>query len=480
MRCTSAYSTGPCDPCRSKGLACINGSGITSFKRSDETSPVSTPSDVSSKLPEGPELRRLLEAYFDGPHYFCFYTFIHQPTMMQMFDNGQVPECLILIIIATSLHFLEPSDPRPGLWADECRRLVIPDIFPPPSTTTLQALLLLQRYEWHRASHISAWFIAGLAIRLAHGLQLNIEVPDQVRVPATVKETRRRLMWSCLVMESMIDAGRKPLSGLNVSSIEVKVPCNERSFQLSLETNMPDSDHILGHASASETSRPGISAFLVKLAILRRDILDYTLPYHPRNCGHIPSTSPWAPDAPFSDHEHKLEQWRSCLPDDLKFTAQVMYRRRSQLATLVTLHCLFHGCYCDLYRVGSYLTARRRSSFDESIPAAVPSSFLTACRRGRLQHAFKICEIISDSMEHKVIGHDPVVGISAALAIRVLVVERQPDDSVTLGVSDEMLYPYLDAAVECAKGIAVRSMPIRELVRASFCLRRRRMSTLID
>lgn len=279
--------------------------------------PLPRGSNSSSMLPDLIEQRRLINAYFDGPHYFCFYTFIHPPTLMQLFDNRLVPDLLLLIILATALRFLDPRDRRADAWADECRRLVMLEIFSPPSTTTLQALLLLQRFEWHRASHVAAWFLSGLAVRLAHGLQLNLEIAQSAggngnsngdsregrTVPVTVREARRRLIWSCFVMESLIENGRRPLSSMDAGAIEVRLPCNEQAFQLGLETGMPTlnslttKEHqqppeaplpLLPAPSASVVeSRLGISTYLVQLAAMRRAILDYTMPYHPRNKHHV-------------------------------------------------------------------------------------------------------------------------------------------------------------------------------------------------
>lgn len=405
---------------------------------------------------------------------------MHQPTLEQMFDNDVVPYSLRLIVVATSLRFLEPQNPLPDRWADECRQLIMQEVFSPPSTTTLQTLLLLQRYEWHRASHVSAWFLAGLAVRLAHGLQLNIEIVDKDRVPVTVREVRRRLVWCCCVMESMIEAGRSPLSGMDVSSVEVKLPCNERAFRLGLETNMPDLHHLFDEpAGLQQNCLPspaptpqselaaGISAFLVSLSVLRRDILDYTLPYHPRNKGHIPQEEPWALHSAFFYYEDQLGKWMRGLPEELQFNAEVLYRRRPQLVNFVTLHCLFHGCYCDLYRVGSYVTASRRADSTPEPLSPQLHAFVLTCRRGRLQHAMAICKVISESMPHHNSGHDPVVAIGASLAMRVLIIERQPEDSAVLELTDEVVHASLEAAVQCAREVAQRSVPIRELVSES-------------
>ena len=482
-------------PCQDAMAKCVNGANQQDSHSSRKSSSTTTTTAAPSSLPARDEQRRLLKSYFSGPHYFCFYTFIHPPTFLQLFDADLVPDFLLLAVIATALRFLDPRDRRVDAWTDECRHLVLRDVFSPPNTTTLQALLLLQRLEWHRAGHVAAWFISGLAVRLAHGLQLNLEIAgsgpaaDASVIPVTLRETRRRLAWSCFVMESMIENGRSPLMSLDVGSIEVRLPCNEQSFRLGLEANVAGLEHLFdgpgsspgqgqgqgqsqaqaqaqGVVGGAESSRPGVSAFLVKLAVLRREILDYTLPYHPRNKGHIPPTAPWVAGSPFFKYEEKLEQWESCLPEELQFTADVLYRRQEQLVSFVTLHCLFHGCYCDLYRIGSYITSLHRLLSSESAVdcPAPPATFLAACQRRRVQHAFAICKVISESMKHHPSGHDPVVGIGASLAMRVLIIERQREEDEALGLTDETVYESLDAAVQCAKEIAQSSVPIRELV----------------
>ena len=462
----------PCHPCQSARTICDYGDP----KESPSTEITWTPElSNHTELPDKRELQHLVKAYFDGPHFFCFYTFIHQPTFEKMLDDGVVPESLRLIVIATGLRFLEPDNPLPDQWADISRRLVMGDIFAPPSMTTLQALLLLQRFEWHRAAHINAWLLSGLAVRLAHGLQLNIETDDSV--PVTLREQRRRLLWSCFVMESMIEAGRSPLSGLDASSIEVKLPCDERSFQLGVETDMPSLDSLidskLGESGMDTVgklatgSRPGVSAFLVQLAGLRIEILRYMRSYHPRNKDRVPQTHPWDRESPFIKFEAKLKEWNRNLPNELRFVPDVIYRRRSQLFSFVTLHCLFHGCYCDLYRVGALVVSSHHlSSCRHSTPLpAQAEPFLENGRRGRLQHAFEICSIISDVLDHQPSGHDPVVAMCISLAVRVLVAESRPGDIVALGLTDEIVHAKLSAAVKCAAQIVPRSVPILQLVR---------------
>lgn len=426
-------------------------------------------------LPDREELRKLLDGYFRGPYHFCFYSFLHAPTIMQMFDNGHVPESLLLIIAATTLRILDPDDPRPHRWADECRRKVLLDAFLPPTQTTLQTFILLQRYEWHRGSHMSAWITSAIAVRLTHALQLNLELPRKSGnvhpVSLTVREMRRRTLWACFVMESLMESGRHPFSGLDLSSIETNLPGDEHSFQLGIGNELPGS----WTDSASEPStilnlpsfqgRPDIPAYLVRLAILRLLILQYTAPYHPRNADRMPETLPWLAEGPFYQFEAELTRWSADFPDSLRLSTDNLYRRQPDLLGFVTFHCMFHGCYCDLYRIGSYLTTdicqRANSPF-----AGVPDAFLRRCKTGRLQNAMAIASTIETSLPHLRSEHDPFTAISACLAIRILAVERGSGNASCLSLDDQRIRQLLQTSVKCAKQTARWSAPIRKLLHA--------------
>lgn len=313
LRCQArkikCYSSGPsqtCVPCLEERSDCTRATpgGIQASNTASEYGGAATSEQSTSRplLPEKGTLRQLLCAFFDGPYHFCFYAFLHAPTFMQMFDSGHLPESLLLITAATSLRMMEPQSPSPDRWADECRRRTMLEVFEPPTQSTLQTLILLQRYEWHRGSHVSAWIISAIAVRLTHALQLNLELPENEHggrsVSMIVREMRRRTLWGCLVMESLMEGGRNPFSNLDLSSIEVRLPCDERSFRLGIESHpnsllepgvprstfLPDLPNIDG--------RPNMSAYLVRLAVLRMLIIQYAAPYHPSNLGRMPHTAP--------------------------------------------------------------------------------------------------------------------------------------------------------------------------------------------
>ena len=398
---------------------------------------------------------------------------------MQMLDANVVPRPLLLIILATSLHCLDPSSTRPDHWADECRRLVMLDLFSLPSTPQLQTLLLLQRHEWHRGSHVSAWFLSSIAVRLAHILQLNIEIQlkharDKPPITVTVLETRRRLMWSCLIMESMKEAGSHPLTGLDPSFIEVKLPCDERSYQSGYATNSPYLDMFYdepGRRSVtkvlpSRDSQLGISAWVIKIMVLRMQITKYTMSYHPQSRKHLPSEVVWEPEMPFGRFQRELDGWLESLPLELQYNINTMYQHKTQLVSFLNLHCMFHAAYCDLFRLGSFLTAAQVSGHWPAALPPPPEPFLRHCRRGRLRHAFAVITAISETASLHVWEPDPFVAICACLAVRVLVIEWARDDSDYLSLTDNAIRSGVDAALKCATRTARWSKPVREILLA--------------
>ena len=478
IKCHSSGQSQICAPCLEAESDCTRATqgDIQSINTaSDHERPAASGKPTSELLlPEKGTLRQLLCAFFDGPYHYCFYAFLHAPTFMQMFDSGRLPESLLLITAATSLRMMEPQSPSPDRWADECRRRTMLEAFEPPTQSTLQTLILLQRYEWHRGSHISAWIISAIAVRLTHALQLNLELLENEHggrsVSIIVREMRRRTLWGCFVMESLMEGGRNPFSGLDLSSIEVRLPCDERSFRLGvdsyptslLEPDAPRATFLSELPNIHE--RPNISAYLVRLAVLRMLIIQYTAPYHPSNLGRMPQNAPWQDGSSFYKFEAELASWSASLAEDLRFNIEVLYRRQPNVIGLITFHCMFQGCYCDLYRIGSYLTASNQKS--ECPFLDVPDSFLQYCRNGRLQHATTIAQIIKTGIQYLRVEHDPFIAISACLAIRILVIERRAEDSSTFDCSDESIHALLLPAFTSAKKTAQWSVPIRRLLRA--------------
>ncbi|RDL36189.1 uncharacterized protein BP5553_06801 [Venustampulla echinocandica] len=431
---------------------------------------------ASGSLLSRTAMLRLLDAYFNGPHNFSFFAFLHRPTFMQMLDHDLIPRCLLLIVLATVKRIQDPLSRLADSWADESRQLVVEGIFTKISTSSLQTLLLLQRYEELRGDHLKAWFLSGLAIRLAHALQLNMEPLQTQRsstkppLPVTVMEVRRRLMWSCLVMDSMMEGGARPLTRMRISSIDIRLPCDETEFHLGRDTTSTRGVQSTDASDISDInaghSRDGISACSIKAAMLRMQIIDYVFSYHLRNKDHLPSELPWQQDAQFYKLQMKLDQFVTELPIEFRFDHNALYSlSHGELMRLLNLHCLLEGAYCDLLRIGALLTLLTAGNEAPLFPEP-PAWFLDTCARGLLDHAFAMAQVISGTMRHLASDCDPFAAICSCLATRLLVIDRRPEDTGYVPLSDPTVRGAIDGAVQCAKSVARWSVPARKYLNA--------------
>lgn len=107
-------------------------------------------------------------------------------------------------------------------------------------------------------------------------LGLNLEVKNTGR-PRVEQESRRRLAWAAFCLDGLV-AGRVPeLKSLPLSVMRVRLPANEREFQLGLESSssqlalpyMPENMH-----------RAGILACFISIMAIRCQILGCVLPTH--------------------------------------------------------------------------------------------------------------------------------------------------------------------------------------------------------
>lgn len=82
--------------------------------------------------------------------------------------------------------------------------------------------------------------LSGLAIRMAQALKINTEFSSDIMCtegggasPSVVsRESRRRLMWACYVLDAWTGSGPDQLTMLRENDIKVQLPCNERNFGL--------------------------------------------------------------------------------------------------------------------------------------------------------------------------------------------------------------------------------------------------------
>ncbi|KAJ5819100.1 hypothetical protein N7474_004691 [Penicillium riverlandense] len=269
---------------------------------------------------------------------------------------------------------------------------------------------------------------------MTNALQLHLE-PSVRRdtntpaLPVTEIETRRRLIWSCFVMDSVPDAfhaGHRPIhSAINPSGVQARLPCDEHSYERGLGANG-------GTLSGDPGSGPSsASAYLVRMVALRMKILHYAVSSITPHFASQFSCLPWEQGSKFYELCQELNQFKTSLPSDLLQPTTTPIKPAGSIILHLTMHAMFHVASVDLFRIGTHLARRRGST------PSPPAPFVLSCRQSRIDHALGITQVVSDWMRNHNLEHDPFVAICSCVAIRVLVVERWDGNNELVSLSSQ-------------------------------------------
>lgn len=129
--------------------------------------------------------------------------------------------------------------------------------------------------------------LSGLITRMTQALQINLEYNTDVLchnhdsgLTATEKESRRRLMWSCYVMDALVGSGVDQLTLVDEKDMKIQLPCNERNFmqQIPCMTETLGAGNrlrFIGEDVDTRTMLPnmGIMAYFVRHISIRKKVL---------------------------------------------------------------------------------------------------------------------------------------------------------------------------------------------------------------
>ncbi|KAJ4264998.1 hypothetical protein NW762_005241 [Fusarium torreyae] len=343
---------------------------------------------------------QLLDIY--KQHYATELPFIHLPSLKEKMSSGtgQKQDCsselnLVLLGILTLTARFHPDLVRyvthlPSSQVGSARSRVsqsnpdpvaASDFFANALTTALgplrtamdtitvekiQAFLMLGLFEWSQgqASHVSsAWVYIGVAIRMAKLLRLELDDQRMSMLEsqtassqrhrkrsseiAIVRETRRRTMYSCLILDRMMGYGdERPLS-ITPESMLIQLPCSEMAFDLSLDVYTGLLKSPEGPSQRQINDDSTLSRF-IQLIEIWGEISRYSSTGG-RLRENIP---PWDSRSTFHVLREKLDKFYDHLPDTFTLSRQNYYRHDNHQATntYVSLHMLASVCQIVLNR----------------------------------------------------------------------------------------------------------------------------------
>lgn len=120
---------------------------------------------------------------------------------------------------------------------------------------------------------------------MSQALQLNLESSSDIlckesnSVCSIANESKRRLMWSCYVMDSWVGSGVNQLTLLEDKDLKIQLPCHSHNFSLGTACVTETLEgKVLGFIPSEQIpSRPaqnmGIEAYFIRLVSTRKKVL---------------------------------------------------------------------------------------------------------------------------------------------------------------------------------------------------------------
>lgn len=230
-----------------------------------------TPSpSTANLLPPVEETLALFDAYFEHVYPLPWFAFLHKRSVVQRYLDGSIEECLPLAICAVTSQRLKFAQYSPELsvsWAQRAEDYLMQTL-DTPSISRLQALVLIVRYRVEAGNFSKAFMLAALAGRCAVALRLNYERPE---LRFLVQEVRRRIMWSCFLLDSNFSVGLREYEICPPEILYLQLPCPETEF----EDDTPVKTPPLRAVSTKTVERLGVYAACLRLVSIRRDIMMY-------------------------------------------------------------------------------------------------------------------------------------------------------------------------------------------------------------
>ncbi|KAL1896061.1 hypothetical protein Sste5346_004800 [Sporothrix stenoceras] len=369
-------------------------------------------------------VRDLCDAFFNEVAPLRCFGFLHRHTFLQEVDasaSHPSEDPLLLSVCALATKTIEMR--KRGLWDIGCRWacdaqaavfMGIQDI----TIRRCMCLVLLYEHASRAGEPRLCFLLSGMASRLTQALSLNLEYDHDVlevsRMSAADRESRRRLMWACYLMDTMLACGLRDLQVLETSSLRIQLPCDDRHFRykVACRTAVVDTKFMKKkdtvRSTSIDTQNQGLDAFLVRLYLVRDHVLQYIN-------SDTDEDDPWRLVALIAD----LDAWKEALTPELQFNSDVIAVRKeeSKLAALVSLHVMYHQVNCLLYRctIPSMLFPARMHT---GLSVKASPDFLAESRKGWFGHACAMSAIFEVSLQHQPLSMtDQAVAPSAYNAI---------------------------------------------------------------
>ncbi|KAL5120071.1 hypothetical protein ACEQ8H_001896 [Pleosporales sp. CAS-2024a] len=390
-------------------------------------------SPVEPSLPAptvSPEL--LLETYFARIHGKPYYI-LDEATTRQRLQANQLPAHLAYAMYAVAARYA----PQFGAYAaavhmghEYARRARLELDIDEPSIEALQTLMLLSQASFQLGRGKKTFMLLTSAISMAFALDLHRELPAAMKVAPAEREGRRRLFWSCYLMDRFAASGSKRPSLIADECIVLRLP----SWQLHPGAMVLEGDYFPSGCNLQYLGGPGKGAqgsMGMLIGIAR--ILGITNRYLAAGGVKGDSHFPWHSLSTLSKIRQELDIWASDTQE--AFTSiEALFGQRDS-AILVLSKLVYHLIHCLVYRPFLPVDLAELSSTSQHQPWQIEATNLC------FLHANAIAELVEIGSASSMIDWPAFVGycLSTAGTIHVHGAHYPGREGEVFSVSAEFL-----------------------------------------
>ncbi|GAB7361535.1 hypothetical protein MBLNU230_g1589t1 [Neophaeotheca triangularis] len=290
----------------------------------------------------------LLDTYFARLHGKPYYI-LDEPATRQRYRDGQLPRFLSNAIYATSVRYAphlcgghNGAVQASREYAQQSRLEIDVD---EPSIDHLQALLLLAVESFQSGKGKTSYMLLSHAISMAFALSLHRELPVQLRIAPSEREGRRKLFWTCYLMDRFTASGSKRPALISDESICLRLPAwQPANSQMLLDGNYFQNGSSLPYASGTTNAGQGSGAMLVEIV----RVLGVTNRYLAAGGVKGDSHFPWHAQSNLSKIRQDLDCWAANTQD--AFSSVDALFGQFDSSTLVLSKLVYHLIHCLIYR----------------------------------------------------------------------------------------------------------------------------------
>jgi len=290
----------------------------------------------------------LIDTYFSRLHGKPYYI-LDEPATRQRWRDNQLPRYVVNAIHAATIKYASHlCGGHNGAvyssqeYLSQCRAEIDVD---EPSIDHLQALLLLTMASFQNGKGKRSYMLLSHAVSMATALSLHRELPTHMRIAPSEREGRRRLFWTCYLMDRFMASGSKRPSSISDESIRLRLPSwLPPGAQVSTDGNFFPNGTSLPYAAGVFNAGQGSGAMLVEIV----RVLGITNRYLAAGGVKGDSHFPWHAQSTLSKIRTELDYWAAST-QDMFGSVEVLFGQPDS-STLVLSKLIYHLIHCLVYR----------------------------------------------------------------------------------------------------------------------------------